>query len=73
MAEITAICEYVEDKHPEPALVGTTAEEKANTRMWTRRVDLNICEPLAGRLPLRRRLEDVPGPYALHSPRPQTG
>ena len=34
--------------HPEPALVGTTAEEKANTRMWTRRVDLNICEPLAG-------------------------
>jgi glutathione S-transferase len=48
IAEITAICEYIEDKHPEPALVGTTAEEKANTRMWTRRVDLNICEPLAG-------------------------
>ena len=48
VAEITAICEYIEDKHPEPALVGTTAEEKANTRMWTRRVDLNICEPLAG-------------------------
>ena len=47
IAEITAICEYVEDMHPEPALVGTTAEEKANTRMWTRRVDLNICEPLA--------------------------
>ena len=46
IAEITAICEYIEDKHPEPALVGTTAEEKANTRMWTRRVDLNICEPM---------------------------
>jgi len=47
VAEITAICEYLEDKHPSPPLVGTTPEEKAETRMWTRRVDLNICEPLA--------------------------
>lgn len=47
LAEITAICEYIEDKHPEPALVGTTAEEKAATRMWTRRIDLGVCEPLA--------------------------
>jgi glutathione S-transferase len=48
LAEITAICEYLEDTHPSPALIGANAEEKANTRMWTRRVDLNICEPLAG-------------------------
>ncbi|MGZ0189346.1 MAG: glutathione S-transferase family protein [Alphaproteobacteria bacterium] len=48
LAEITAICEYLEDKHPSPALIGANAEEKASTRMWTRRVDLNICEPLAG-------------------------
>jgi glutathione S-transferase len=27
-------------------LIGATAEERANTRMWTRRVDLKICEPL---------------------------
>ena len=47
LSEITAICEYLEDKNPTPALIGTTAEEKAETRMWTRRVDLNICEPLA--------------------------
>jgi len=47
ISEITAICEYLEDKNPKPALIGTTAEEKAETRMWTRRVDLNICEPLA--------------------------
>ena len=46
LAEITAICEYLEDKYPSPALIGSNAEEKANTRMWTRRVDLNICEPL---------------------------
>ena len=46
VSEITAICEYLEDKHPTPALIGTTAEEKAECRMWTRRVDLNICEML---------------------------
>lgn len=46
LAEITAICEYIEDKHPEPALFGATPEEKAKTRMWVRRVDLNICEPM---------------------------
>lgn len=47
LSEVTAICEYLEDKNPTPALIGTNAEEKAETRMWTRRVDLNICEPLA--------------------------
>ena len=44
LAEITAICEYLEEKHPEPPLVGTTPEERAETRMWTRRVDLNVAE-----------------------------
>jgi len=47
ISEITAICEYIEELHPTPVLIGKTAEERAVTRMWTRRVDLNICEPLA--------------------------
>ncbi len=47
LSEITVICEYLEDKNPKPALIGTTPEEKAETRMWTRRIDLNICEPMA--------------------------
>jgi len=47
LSEITAICEYLEDKHPKPPLIGSTPEEKAECRMWTRRVDLNICEHLA--------------------------
>lgn len=47
ISEITAICEYLEDKHPAPALIGTTPEQKGETRMWTRRIDLNICEPMA--------------------------
>lgn len=47
LAEILPICEYLEEKHPAPALIGTTPEERANTRMWTRRIDLNVCEPMA--------------------------
>lgn len=47
LAEITAICEYLEEKHSEPALIGATPEERAVTRMWTRRIDLNIVENLA--------------------------
>ena len=47
LSEITAICEYLEEKKPEPALIGRTPEERAATRMWVRRVDLNIIEPLA--------------------------
>ena len=45
--EITAICEYLEEKKPEPALTGRTPEERAATRMWVRRIDLNIVEPMA--------------------------
>lgn len=46
VTEITVICEYLEEKHPSPALIGSTPEERAETRMWTRRIDLNICEPM---------------------------
>ena len=47
LTEITAICEYLEERQPSPPLIGTTAEERAQTRMWTRRVDLKVCEPMA--------------------------
>lgn len=46
VCEITAICEYLEDVKPKPPLIGSTPAEKAEARMWTRRIDLNICEPL---------------------------
>lgn len=47
ITEITAICEYLEEKHPTPSLFGTTAEQRAETRMWTRLLDLAIAEPMA--------------------------
>jgi glutathione S-transferase len=46
LSEITAICEYLEEKQPSPPLIGTTPEERAECRMWTRRIDLNIGEPM---------------------------
>lgn len=46
LSEITAICEYLDEKYAEPTLIGSTPEERARTRMWTRRIDLKICEPL---------------------------
>jgi glutathione S-transferase len=47
VTEITAICEYLEEKQPDPPLIGTTPEERAETRMWTRRVDIKVAEPMA--------------------------
>jgi glutathione S-transferase len=47
LTEILPICEYLEEKHPSPALIGSNAEERAKTRMWARRVDLKVCEPMA--------------------------
>ena len=48
ISEITAICEYVDElKSDKPSLIGSTPQERAVTRMWTRRIDLNIAEPAA--------------------------
>ena len=46
LAEITAICEYLDEKHGTTALIGKSAEDRAETRMWTRRIDLQIIEPM---------------------------
>ena len=47
IGEITVICEYLEELHPSPSLIGTTPGERAETRMWVRRIDLGIVEPMA--------------------------
>jgi len=48
LAEITAICEYLDEIGPAGmTLIGSTPEQRAETRMWVRRIDLNILEPLA--------------------------
>jgi glutathione S-transferase len=47
LTEITAICEYLDEiAQGGVSLIGSTAQERAETRMWTRRIDLQIVEPL---------------------------
>jgi glutathione S-transferase len=47
IAETIAICELIEEQQPKPALIGTTPEDRAETRMWVRRVEWKITQPLA--------------------------
>jgi len=44
IGETVTIWEYLEEKHPQPALIGATAEERADTRQWQRRIEQNITE-----------------------------
>ena len=46
ITEITAICEYLDETQPGDSLIGSTPEERAQTRRWTRWVDLKIVEPM---------------------------
>lgn len=46
IAETGAICEYLEEQHPDTPLIGATPEERAKTRMWWRRVEIGICHPM---------------------------
>lgn len=46
LAESTAICEYLEELHPDPPLIGRTPLERAQTRMTVRRIDQEIVVPM---------------------------
>jgi len=41
------LCEYLDEQQGHTPLIGTSAEERAITRMWCRRIDLGILENLA--------------------------
>ena len=46
LSEVTAICEYLAERKAGSSLVGESSEDRAATRMWTRRIDLGIIESL---------------------------
>ena len=46
IAESVSSCRYLEELHPEPALFGGTAEERAVVDMWLRRFELDGFMPL---------------------------
>jgi len=66
ISEVLAICQYLEEQHPEPRLLGATPEERARVSMWNAKVEQqglwatadafrNSVKGLAGKA--------LPGPY----------
>ncbi len=47
LTESVAICRYFEELHPEPALFGIGALERARVEMWQRRMEFNLLGPVA--------------------------
>lgn len=39
ISEVIAICQYIEDLHPEPALLGHSPEERARVSMWNGKIE----------------------------------
>ncbi|WP_216711090.1 glutathione S-transferase family protein [Glacieibacterium megasporae] len=46
LAETGAIFQYIDEIFPEKTLIGVTAQARAETRMWQRRIELGITEHL---------------------------
>jgi glutathione S-transferase len=46
LSESLAICEYIDDLHPAPPLIGSNEQQRAETHMWCRRIDLRVMEPM---------------------------
>lgn len=47
ITESVAICRYLNELHPDPALFGTDALSRAKVEMWSRRVELELSLPCA--------------------------
>ena len=48
LGEATVICELLEELGDGPHLLGETPLERAQVRMWVRRVDLKVAQPFTG-------------------------
>ena len=46
LAESLAICEYLEELNPAPPLLGTTPQQRAETRAMLRAIDQNVVVPM---------------------------
>lgn len=46
IAESVAICRYIEELHPTPALMGTDAKDRALVEMWQRRAEIELFNPI---------------------------
>jgi len=46
LTESWPICEFIEEMHPEPNLIGETAKERAEVRKWVRLFDQEVVVPM---------------------------
>lgn len=46
IAELVAICRYLEELHPAPALFGHDARSRALVEMWNRHVEFYLAQPI---------------------------
>ncbi len=46
LTESWPICEFIEEKHATPNLIGTSAEERAEVRKWVRWFDQDVVVPM---------------------------
>ena len=46
LAEVTVICAYLDEISEGASLIGDTPQQRAETRMWNRRFDARILEPM---------------------------
>ncbi len=47
LAEVTVICAYLDEISEGASLIGDTPQQRAETRMWNRRFDARILEPMS--------------------------
>lgn len=47
ITESIAICRYLEELHPQPALFGASARERAEVEMWQRLAEFQLLMPIA--------------------------
>jgi len=59
LTEVFAICHYLEEKFPEPALLGGSATERALVAMWNTKIEFNGLAALAE--PFRNRAKGMQG------------
>ncbi|WP_211219607.1 glutathione S-transferase [Nevskia ramosa] len=66
LGETVVICEYIEEMHPTPALIGSNAQERAEARQWQRRIELNITEYVYNAFRFGEALDFLQGAHVLH-------
>jgi len=67
LSEITAICEYLEEKNPKPAMIGSTAEERAELPDVDQAGRSQHRRTARQRLSFRRRPEVLPKAHPLRA------